>query len=65
MTSVIQNIRYERDAIAYTKFDAKSVERFKLGEWKPQAVKGGKLKWDVATKLLEIQATAKTVTIVR
>ena len=64
-SSVIQNIRYERDAITYTKFDAKSVERFKLGEWMPKSVKGAKMKWDATTKVLEIQATAKAVTIQR
>ncbi|MFN0122475.1 MAG: hypothetical protein ACKV2V_18425 [Blastocatellia bacterium] len=64
-SSVIQNIQYGNDEIRYTKFDAKSVERFKLGAWTPKAVKGGKLKWDATTKVLEIQARAKTVIIRR
>lgn len=64
-SSVVKNIRYERDAITYTKFDAKSIERFKLCEWTPKTVKGGKMKWNATTKVLEIQATNKVVHILR
>jgi hypothetical protein len=64
-SSVIQNISYGNNEIRYAKFDAQSVERFKLGAWTPKSVKGGKLNWNAATKVLEIQANAKTVTIRR
>lgn len=64
-TSVIQNISYGENAIAYTKFDNVSDERFKLGAWGPRTVTGGRMQWDPNTKVLTIQATEKTVRIVR
>lgn len=64
-TSVIRNIAYGPDAIRYEKFDAGSTERLKLGEWAPRGVTGGRMQWDPRTKVLTIQATAKTVVIDR
>lgn len=61
-SSVIQSIRYG-DTIAYTKFDAASRERFKMGAWVPKKVTGGAMQFDPKTKVLEIQATARTVTL--
>ena len=62
-SSVIENIRYAGDAITYTKFDAVSTERFKLGAWAPKAVSGGEMHWDPKTKVLTVQAKAKNVRI--
>ncbi len=45
--------------------DAASRERFKLGAWEPGAIDGGTMKWDVKTRVLEVTATAKLVTIRR
>jgi hypothetical protein len=64
-SSVIRSITYSGDAIRYTKFDAHSKERLKLGAWAPGHVRGGAMKWDAATKTLDIVATAKTVVIER
>ena len=38
-------------------------ERFKLGEWIPRTVTGGRMQWDPKTRVLTVQSTAKTVTI--
>jgi hypothetical protein len=62
-TSVIQHISYEPDQITYTKFDAKSRERLKLGDGVPRSVQGGKMEWGRKQKLLTIIATGKTVSI--
>jgi hypothetical protein len=67
-SSVIQKISYGDGAITYTKFDARSTERFKLGAWEPQTVKGGrgvKMKWDARTRVLEVASDARDVTIRR
>jgi hypothetical protein len=61
-SSEIQSISYG-DSITYTKFDANSKERLKLGAWTPARVRGGTMKWDAASKTLEIAANAKTVVI--
>jgi hypothetical protein len=61
-SSIIQSIRYG-DTIAYTKFDAASRERFKMGAWTPKTVTGGAMRFDPKTKVLEIQATANSVSI--
>lgn len=62
-TSVIRGISYGADAIRYEKFDAASSERFKLGEWTPRSISGGKMQWDPKTKVLAVQSTAKSVVI--
>ncbi len=64
-SSVVQSIAYAADAITYTKFDAASAERFRMGAWTPRAVKGGSMHWDPKTGVLEIKAAANTVRIVR
>jgi hypothetical protein len=64
-SSVIQSIRYGAHAITYTKFDERSQERIKLGAWSPKLVKGGEMRWDPATRVLEVIATSNTVTIIR
>ena len=64
-TSVIQDITYAEDSITYTKFDAISTERFKLGAWAPKSVTGGTMQWDPETKVLTIHANSKKVRIVR
>jgi len=62
-SSVVQSIQYGDDRIAYTKFDAASAEEFKMGAWQPKSVRGGKMEWNAATKVLRIQSDAKTVTL--
>lgn len=64
-TSVIQTIEYGAGAIRYTKFDARSQERFKLGMWTPRRIQGGEMQWDAAAKVLTVKTTAKTVVIER
>jgi hypothetical protein len=64
-SSVIQSLDYGANAIAYTKFDSNSTERFKLGAWTPKAVSGGSMQWDPKTKVLTVKANQKTVRIVR
>jgi hypothetical protein len=64
-SSVIQNIDYGADRIAYKKFDARSTERLKMAAWKPKSVKGGKMKWDDKTHVLTITATSSNVTIAK
>jgi hypothetical protein len=62
-TTVLKSIEYTDDRITYTKFDARSAERLKMGAWTPARVQGGKKQWDAKTKVLTISATAGTVTI--
>jgi hypothetical protein len=64
-SSVIKTIQYGADRIVYTKFDASSSERLKLGAWAPGKVTGGRLKWSADTHVAEIDATEKIVTIDR
>ena len=61
----IQSIEYGADAITYTKFDASSTDRLKLGAWTPGLVTGGLLRWDRDTRVAEIAAGAANVTIER
>jgi hypothetical protein len=62
-SSVIQKISYGPERISYTKFDSRSTEKFKLGLWPPRAVRGGTMKWDPATRVLIVESTSRTVTI--
>ncbi len=62
-TSVIQQIAYAPEVIAYRKFDARSVERLKLGAGVPGRVRGGTFVWDAQEKVLTIHATARRVRI--
>ena len=64
-SSVVRRIDYTADAIAYEKWDARSRERLKLGEWEPVAVDGGTMRWDPTTRVLEVDSTAKRVVIRR
>ena len=64
-SSVIQSIEYGADRIAYTKFDAASTERLKMGAWQPKAVSGGAMEWNPATRALNVRSKARTVTIRR
>ncbi|HXI43179.1 MAG TPA: hypothetical protein VNH83_24570 [Bryobacteraceae bacterium] len=64
-TSVIQNIEYGANAITYTKFDAVSSERFKLGAWAPKSVTAGTMAWDPASKVLTVHGRDKKVRIAR
>jgi hypothetical protein len=64
-SSAIQSISYGGDRITYTKFDAHSRERLKLGQWTPPQVRGGAMKWNPGNKTLEISADEKTVVIER
>jgi hypothetical protein len=64
-SSVIKSISYGPASITYTKFNEQSEERFKLGEWEPRSITGGEMTWNAATKVLEVKATSKTVTISR
>jgi len=63
-SSVIQEIKYGDHAIEYTKYDAGSTERFKLGAWSPKSVTGGKMEWDMSSKVLTVHANSKKVRIV-
>jgi hypothetical protein len=62
-SSVIQSIDYGPGRIAYTKFDAGSAERFKMGAWVPKSIHGGTMQWDAKTKVLTVKASARTVVI--
>jgi hypothetical protein len=64
-SSTIQSISYGTDKITYTKFDARSNERLKMGAWAPAHVRGGSMKWNPDTRTLEVVAAAKTVVIER
>ncbi len=64
-SSVIKKIKYKQDSITYTKFDANSQERLKLGAWEPGSIEGGEMHWDAGAKVLSVTATSKTVTISR
>jgi hypothetical protein len=60
---VIRNITYGPDSITYTKFDAVSTERLKLGGWTPKSVTGGTMQWDAKAKVLTVQAKDQAVRI--
>jgi hypothetical protein len=62
-SSVIKSIDYGSDAIIYTKFDGRSQEKFKLGAWNPTSIRGGRMKWNPTTKVLEVRAIRNRVTI--
>lgn len=62
-TSVIRNIEYGPRRIHYTKFDARSVERFKLGAFRPKSCKGGTMSWDATTRVVEIRSAKRDVVI--
>jgi hypothetical protein len=64
-SSIIKSISYGPDAITYTKFDEHSQERFRLGDWEPRSIAGGEMSWDTSTKVLEVKATSRIVTIFR
>ncbi len=64
-SSVIRSISYGPDTIRYEKFDASSVERFKLGEWTPAKVTGGRMRWNPKSKVLTVEASSTAVTITR
>jgi hypothetical protein len=64
-TSVIQSIVYAPDEIRYTKYDAASVETFKLGAWAPARIEGGAMEWDARSGVLAVQAKARAVVIRR
>jgi hypothetical protein len=58
-------VQYSREAIPYEKFDAVSTERFKLGEWMPRSITGGKMQRDPKNKVVTLHSTSKSVTIRR
>ncbi|HEX8089192.1 MAG TPA: hypothetical protein VF762_10090 [Blastocatellia bacterium] len=62
-SSVIKSISYGSEMITYTKFDEDSKERFKLGAWEPWLITGGEMIWNATTKVLEVRATSRVVTI--
>jgi hypothetical protein len=64
-SSVVRAIQYGGDAIEYEKWDAVSRERLKLGAWEPGAIEGGTMRWDAGTRVLEVEATARRVTVRR
>jgi hypothetical protein len=64
-SSVIRGIDYGADEIRYVKWDVESRERFKLGAWEPGGIDGGTMRWNAGTRVLEVTATAKLVTIRR
>jgi len=64
-SSTIKHISYGPDTITYTKFDAQSRERFKLGAWEPKSISGGEMRWNPVTRVLEVTTTGKDVTILK
>jgi len=64
-SSVLQSIEYSGSTIRYTKFDASSIEEFKMGAWQPSSAKGGRMEWNPATKMLRVHGSANTVVLVR
>ena len=62
-SSVLQTIEYGEAAIRYAKFDAASIEEFKMGAWKPKSIRGGRMEWNANTKVLRVRSTAKTVVL--
>jgi len=62
-SSVLESIEYGPAAIRYTKFDAASIDEFKMPVWKPKSIRGGKMDWNPATRLLRVRATAKQVAL--
>ncbi|HSB10406.1 MAG TPA: hypothetical protein VLM38_13035 [Blastocatellia bacterium] len=64
-SSVIKSISYGPDSITYTKFDERSRERLKLGAWEPGSISGGEMTYNPTTRVLEVTASARVVTILR
>lgn len=64
-SSVVRAIDTSADAIVYEKWDAASRERLKLGSWEPGTIEGGTMSWDARTRVLEVAASAKRVSIRR
>jgi hypothetical protein len=64
-SSVVRRIDYGKDGVAYEKWAERSRERLKMGEWEPGRVEGGVVRWDPATRVLEIDSTAKRVVVHR
>lgn len=62
-SSVIQEIRYSPEKIAYRKYDAHSTERFKIGQGTPVSVKSGTMKWNSASKVLIVESSEPIVEI--
>jgi hypothetical protein len=62
-TSVIQHIGYSPASITYRKYDARSVERLKLGAGIPKSVEGGEMHWEPSQKLLTVTATSREVKV--
>jgi hypothetical protein len=62
-SSVIQEISYQPERITYRKYDTHSGERFKIGQGTPASVKGGRMNWYAATKVLTIESTEASVEI--
>ena len=64
-SSVVQSIDYGDAAVRYTKYDAVSTDEFKMGAWKPKSVRGGKMEWNAATRMLRVHSKAKTIVVER
>jgi hypothetical protein len=64
-SSVLRSIAYASDKIIYTKFNATSVERLKMGAWAPHSISGGAMEWDAKTRALTVRSNAKSVSITR
>lgn len=62
-SSVVKSISYSPDEISYTKFDETSLERLKLGAWEPGSIVGGEMRWNARTRVLEVIANSREVTI--
>jgi len=62
-SSVLQSIQYSPRIITYTKFDARSFERIKLGSGTPREIRGGVMQWDPAQRLLTVKAASRQVSI--
>ena len=62
-STVIQNIRYERNKVSYAKFDTNSVELIKFGAFTPVKVDEGDMTWNAERRVAEIRTHRKEVTI--
>ncbi len=64
-SSVLRSIEYGADSIRYTKFDADSEERVKMGAWAPARVEGGEMQWDRASHVLTVKSKSTSVAILK
>jgi hypothetical protein len=64
-TAVIRSIRYGADSIEYQRSDPAGREVLKLGAWIPGEITGGTMQWDPQARLLVVESSSATVTILK